>query len=92
MGRVTYNLAEWATAPAKLAFGSQTVRLDGYHLQPVHTVEVIGLNRTRIVLLVVSPHTDQHQAHTVMMTAAGPNNALTVASLMTSGEEMEARA
>lgn len=92
VGRVIYNLAEWATAPAKLAFGAQTVRLDGYRLQPAHTVEVVGLNRSRIVLLVVSPHTDQHQAHAIMMTAAGPNNALTVASLMISGEELEARA
>ncbi|ASX00931.1 hypothetical protein CKJ56_14260 [Mycobacterium intracellulare subsp. chimaera] len=90
MGRVIYNLTEWATAPAKLAFGSQTVRLDGYRRQPVHTVEVLGLNRQRITLLVVSPHTDEHDAHTVMMTAAGPNNALTVASLMISGQKVDA--
>ncbi|BCP10667.1 hypothetical protein MINTM020_27650 [Mycobacterium paraintracellulare] len=91
VGRVIYNFTEWATAPAKLAFGPQTVRLDGYRRQPVHTVEVLGLNRQRITLLVVSPHTDENDAHTVMMTAAGPNNALTVANLMISGQKVDAR-
>lgn len=91
VGRVIYNLTEWATAPAKLAFGDQTVRLDGYRLQPAHTVQILGLNRTRIIRLVVSPRTNQHQAHTVMMTAAGPNNALTVDGLlMISTEELGA--
>ncbi len=92
IGRVIYKLTEWSTAPRKLALGARTVRLDGYRLQPVNTVEVIGLNRTRMVLLVVSPHTDPDQAHAVMMTAAGPDNTLTVDSLlMVSEKETEAR-
>lgn len=89
IGRVIYNLNEWGTPPAKLATGGRTVRLDGYRLQPVNTVEVLGLNRTRIVLLVVSPHADPDQAHAIMMTAAGPGNASTVESLMVSEEETE---
>jgi hypothetical protein len=68
------------------------VRLDGYRLQPVNTVEVVGLNRNKIVLLVVSPHADPEQAHAIMMTAAGPNDASTVAGLlMISAEETETR-
>lgn len=93
VARVIYNLTEWTTAPAKFAFGTQTVRLDGYRRQPVHTVELLGLDRNRIVLLVVSPDADPHQAHAVMMTAAGPNNSLTVDSLlMISTKEAEAGA
>jgi hypothetical protein len=80
--RVLYNLNEWAKAPRKLATAERTVRLDGYSLQPVHTVEVLGLNRNKIVLLVVSPHANPDQAHAIMMTAAGPDNGLTVHDLL----------
>ena len=90
IGRVIYNLNEWAKPPAKFATGGRTVRLDGYRLQPVNTVEVLGLNHNRIVLLVVAPHADPDQAHAIMMTAAGPDNASTVDSLLTSGEEESA--
>jgi Family of unknown function (DUF5994) len=92
IGRVMYNLNEWAKPPAKFATGGRTVRLDGYSLQPVNTVEALGLNRTKIVLLVISPHADPDQAHAIMMTAAGPNNASTVESLLrTRAAETETR-
>ncbi len=92
IGRVVYNMSEWATPPAKFAVGGRTVRLDGYHLQPVSTVEVLGLNRNKIVLLVVSPHAEPDQAHAIMMTAASPDNASPVERLlMTSAEETETR-
>ena len=92
IGRVIYNMNEWAKAPAKLATGGRTVRLDGYRLQPVNTVEVLGLNRDKIVLLVISPDADPEQAHAIMMTAAGPDNASTVEGLlMVSAEERETR-
>jgi hypothetical protein len=48
---------------------------------------ILGLNHKRIVLLVVSPHADPDQAHAIMMTAAGPDNASTVDSLLMGGEE-----
>jgi hypothetical protein len=83
ISRVIYKLDEWATAPAKLATAGRSVRLDGYRRHPVSTVEVLGLNQQKILLLVVSPLADPDQAHAVMMTAAGPNNALTVDSLLT---------
>jgi hypothetical protein len=76
--RVLYNFDEWAKAPAKLATGGRAVRLDGYRLQPTNTIEVLGLNRDRIVLLVVPSRTDPDRAHTTMMAAAGPNDASTV--------------
>jgi hypothetical protein len=88
--RVIYPLNEWAKAPKKLATDERAVRLDGYHLQPSNTLEVLGLTRKKVVLLVVSPQADPDHAHAIMMTAAGPNNALTVDSLLTvSAEEHE---
>jgi Family of unknown function (DUF5994) len=47
IGRVIYNVNEWAKPPAKFATGGRTVRLDGYRLQPVNTVEVLGLTATK---------------------------------------------
>ena len=82
ISRVLYKLTDWAKAPAKLATGGRAVRLDGYRLQPPNTVEVLGLNRSRNVLLVVPPHTDPDIAHEWMMTAAAPKNASTVADLL----------
>jgi hypothetical protein len=83
ISRVIYKLGEWATAPAKLATADRPVRLDGYRRHPGSTVEVVGLNKQKIVLLVISPQADPDQAHAIMMTAAGPNNALTVHTLLT---------
>ena len=90
IARVIYSLNEWAKAPKKLATDRGTVRLDGYRLQPVNTVEILGLDCQKIVLLVVSPQAGPDQAHAIMMTAAGPNNALTVNNLLaTNAEELE---
>jgi Family of unknown function (DUF5994) len=92
IGRVVYNVNEWTNVPAKFATGGRMVRLDGYHRQPVNTIEVLGLNRNKIVLLVVSPDAAPEQAHAIMMAAAGPANASTVESLMASTGETEAAA
>lgn len=83
--RVIYHLGEWATAGRKFATGGRAVRLGGFRYQPVNTVEVLGLNRNRIVLLVVSPHTDPDDAHATMMAAAAPNNDATVDALLRIG-------
>ena len=83
--RVMYNLGEWATAPAKAMLGERAVRLDGYRRQPINTLEVLGVNRDRIVLLVVPPNTNSDQAHATMMAAAAPNNDLSTEGLLTAG-------
>ncbi len=80
--RVLYNLDEWGVPPGKVATGSRAVRLDGYRNQPDHSIEVIGLNRSRIVLMVVPPNKDPDDAHTVMMTAAAANNTSTIDGLL----------
>jgi uncharacterized protein DUF5994 len=80
--RVIYNVTEWANAPRKLPTGGRVVRLGGYNRQPVNTIEVIGINRNKIVLLVVPARTDPDHAHDVMMAAAAPNNASTIDRLL----------
>jgi hypothetical protein len=72
--RVLYRFADWAKAPAKIVTGDRAVRLDGYRLQPPNTIEVLGFNRNRIVLLVVPPQTDPDRAHAIMMAAGAPED------------------
>jgi hypothetical protein len=83
ISRVLYRLGEWTTSPARMSTAGRTIRLDGYRRQPVNTVEVLGLNGTKLALLVVSPDADADQAHATMMAAAGPGNTLTVDNLLT---------
>ena len=80
--RVLYNLNEWAKPSAKLVTGGRRVRLDGYRRQPLNTLEVLGLNRNKIALLVVPPDTDPNEAHATLMAAAAPSNDSTVDSLL----------
>ena len=82
LDRVTYNFADWASAPDKFPTGEDMVRLRGYYQQPGNTVQVVGLNRTKLVLLVVPSRTDPEHAHDIMMSAAGPNNASSVDELL----------
>jgi Family of unknown function (DUF5994) len=77
IARVIYNLAEWGKTPAKFQTGGGMVRLGGYYRQPVNTIEVIGINRKKLVLLVVPTRTDPERAHDIMMSAAAPDNAST---------------
>jgi Family of unknown function (DUF5994) len=80
--RVIYNLTEWAKAPQKLLTGGRVVRLDGFYRQPANTIEVLGVNRNKIILLVVPARTDPDFAHDTMMAAAAPNNASTIERLL----------
>ena len=82
IARVTYNLDEWAKAPAKFRTGDRMVRLDGYYRQPVDTVEVIGINRKNVVLLVVPACTDPEHAHHILMSTAAPDDASTIDDLL----------
>jgi hypothetical protein len=81
--RVMFNVNEWAKYPVKLSTGGRAVRLDGYLHQPVNTVEVIGVNRSRIALLVVPPNSDPDEAHATLMAAAILGDASTVDGLLT---------
>jgi hypothetical protein len=85
--RVVYNLEEWATVPKKVQIGGRVVRVAGYHHQPVNTIEVIGTNRTKLVLLVVPPYTDPDRAHATMMAAAAPSDVSTIEGLLTASAQ-----
>ncbi|WP_297738330.1 DUF5994 family protein [Mycobacterium sp.] len=47
----------------------ESVRLCAFSRQPPDTLEVLGVGRERILLLVVPPSTDPDIAHEAMMTA-----------------------
>jgi Family of unknown function (DUF5994) len=90
--RVIFNRNEWAIPAADFATGGRRVRLDGYRLQPANTVEVLGLNRNKIVLLVVPPNAHPDKAHATVMAAAAPSDDSTVDRLlMVSAGEREIR-
>ena len=80
--RVMYNSAEWAKAPASLQTGGHEVQLEGSDLQPTSTLEVLGTDGKKILLVVVPHHFDPDIAHQAMMAAAAPNNASTVDDLL----------
>lgn len=80
--RVLYHLDSWTDAPRKVGNGARSLRLDGYRRQAVNTVEVLGFYGERLTLLVVPPRTDPEQAHTIMMTAAEPDNIDTADELL----------
>jgi hypothetical protein len=81
--RVLFNANEWTMSSARLSTGGRAVRLDGYQHQPIHTIEVVGVNRGRIALLVVPPDTDPDEAHATLMAAATPRDDSTVDGLLT---------
>lgn len=80
--RVLYKVSDWAHAPAQFTTGGRVVKLDGYRLQPANTIEVLGLDGKRIVLLVIAPHTEPGRAHDTLMAAAAPDNDATVDGLL----------
>jgi hypothetical protein len=87
--RVLYNVGEWSKAPAKLATGGRRVRLDGYQRQPINTVEVVGLDRERIVLLTVPADTDPAEARSALMSAATSNNSSTVVDILLAAQHAD---
>lgn len=87
--RVLYNASEWSNTPTKLATGGRQVRLDGYQRQPINTVEVIGLDRDRIVLLTVPAATDAAEAHCALMSAARPDDHTTVLGILAAAQHAD---
>ena len=82
---VAYQVGEWGKTPATLLVGDRAVRLAGYRRRPRNTVEILGVGGTSIVVLVVPPGSDPERAHSTMMAAAAPNNAVTISGLLASG-------
>jgi len=80
--RVLFKLEEWARPPTTIIVDGWAVHLDGYRHQPANSIEVHGLNRSTITLLVVPPRSDPEDAHETMMAAAGRANTSTVNDLL----------
>jgi hypothetical protein len=87
--RVLYNVGEWSEAPSKIATGGRRVRLDGYQRQPVNTVEVVGLDRARIVLLTVPADTDPAEAHSALLSAARSDDRSTVVDILVAAQHAD---
>jgi hypothetical protein len=82
IGHVTYSFADWATAPTKFLTAGDTVRLSGFYQQQGNTLEIVGINRSKLVLLVVPSGTEPEHAHDILMSAATPKNTSTVDCLL----------
>jgi uncharacterized protein DUF5994 len=87
--RVLYNVGDWSTTPTKLATSGRRVRLDGNQRQPVNTIEVVGHDRDRIVLLTVPAGTDPAEAHSALMSAAKSDNRSTAVDILMSAHRAD---
>ncbi|KWX69176.1 DUF5994 family protein [Mycobacterium sp. NAZ190054] len=86
VSRVTYNRAEWQTAPRKLVIDDQLIRLDGYDRQPASTLGVVDSRGAGTILLVVPVDTDSEHAHAVMMAASAQDDGSKVELLLATGQ------
>ncbi|MFE3227648.1 DUF5994 family protein [Nocardia sp. NPDC059228] len=80
--RIMYNIDAWEPAPSRTVIGGRSVRLDGYRHLPAHTLCVLGLDRTRLVLLVIPSDTEAATARALLSAVSRPGNELTAAELM----------
>ncbi|MGW6442820.1 DUF5994 family protein [Lentzea sp. NPDC055074] len=85
MPRVSYNLGEWDTAPRRITFSGEPVRLSGFWSRPAHTVDVVAGDRRRLTLLLVPPDAEPSAAHDAMTHAAERENIDTVEVLLAAG-------
>ncbi|MFE3798868.1 DUF5994 family protein [Nocardia tengchongensis] len=80
--RIMYNIDAWEPAPSRTVVSGRSVRLDGYRHLPAHTLCVLGLDRTRLVLLVIPSDTETATAQALLSAASRPGYELTAAELM----------
>ncbi len=83
--RIMYDVDAWEPAPKRTVIGGRSVRLDGYRHLPAHTLCVLGLDRTRLVLLVIPAGTAAATAQALLSAASRPDNEFTADELMAAG-------
>ncbi|MFI5586154.1 DUF5994 family protein [Amycolatopsis sp. NPDC051758] len=71
--RVTYHLADWPAPDRRLTFDGHVVRLEGFRSQQPGHLTVIGWDRDRLTLQVVSPETTSDDAEHALASAADPD-------------------
>jgi hypothetical protein len=78
-----YHPNGWTVGvPRRVSRGKQAVRPDGYHYQPADTIDLIGEDGTRLVLLVVPATTDPRVAESILSAAADTNDISTISELL----------
>jgi len=81
--QVLYHPHGWtAGVPRRVSRGKQAVRLDGYHYQPADTIDLVGEDGTRLVLLVVPATTDPWVAESILSAAADRHDVSTTSELL----------
>jgi hypothetical protein len=81
--QVMYHPHGWtAGVPRRVSRGKQGVRLDGYQYQPADTIDLIGADGTRLVLLVVPATTDARLAESILSAAADGDDTSTTSELL----------
>ncbi|WP_325052115.1 DUF5994 family protein [Nocardia stercoris] len=80
--RIMYNVDAWQPAPRRTTIGGRSIHLDGYRHLPAHTLCVLGLDRTRLVLLVIPAGTPNATAQALLSAASRPGNQLTADELV----------
>ncbi|WP_245717139.1 DUF5994 family protein [Nocardia mikamii] len=83
--RIMYNIDAWDPAPKRTALGKHSVRLDGYRHLPAHMLCVLGLDGTRLVLLVIPAGTEAAAAEALLTAAARPGSEFTADELVAAG-------
>jgi hypothetical protein len=81
--RVSFNSTDWDAAPRRITVDGQPVRLGGFDSQHANTVDVIGPDGSRIMLLVVPPETRPAIARRVLLRAGRRGNVDDVGALLT---------
>jgi len=83
--RIMYNIDAWDPAPKRTVIEGRSVRLDGYRHLPTHMLCVLGLDGTRLVLLVIPAGTEAAAAQALLTAAARPGSEFTADELVASG-------
>lgn len=68
--RVAYSLNAWLAAPRRIVVNGRAIRLEGFHVQDEHVLDVSGFDGPRVTLLVIPPEAPAAAGHDAMMTAA----------------------
>jgi hypothetical protein len=81
--QVLYHPHGWTGGvPRRVSRGKQAVRLDGYHYQPADTIDLVGEDGTRLVLLVVPATTRPWVAESILSAAADSHDVSTTSELL----------
>lgn len=90
--RVSYNLSTWAVSlPRRIDVDGDRVRLEGFHSQHRHTIDVITADQHHLTLLVVPPESTPASAQQILATASQRDNVDGVDELIAGGHSNPAR-